>query len=210
MEDLLSAIQANKRPHRDPSSWTHRNSCCTSHWCCDTAWSRSFYNVLPLLLYNVGQWAIQPFSIKEWSLDVVNRVHLNPLNCMSTIICLQLLISGCCVNSVDLLIMLWAASQGVVPICIPEVSHLSHISIISKYNTDIQSLDSKTVWTPQNTKSHGIWIHNAWRQLCCIDVHNYTTQDFLWGVALSEFNLWDLSKLPLCILWVMEGYVCSV
>lgn len=35
-------------------------------------------------------------------------------------------------------------------------SHLSHISIISKYNADIQSLDSKTVGTPWHTKPQNV------------------------------------------------------
>lgn len=66
-------------------------------------------------------------------------------------------------------------------------SHLSHISIISKYNADIQSPDSKTVGTPRHTKSHRIWIqNNALRPLWCMDVHNYTTQHLsLRGAPLS-------------------------
>lgn len=92
-------------------------------------------------------------------------------------------------------------------------SHLSHISIISKYNADIQSLDSKPAGTPRHTKSHRMWIlNNVLRLLWCMDVHNYTTQDFPLSCAALSGNcpsFWrrrrsiqgGLSKLPPRMIW---------
>lgn len=100
----------------------------------------------------------------------VIRLHLQPLHIWL----------GCCVYSIDLLVMLWIyirlsprTSSYLHSPALTSASHLSHISIISKYNADIQSLDSKTAGTPRHTKSCRMWIQNeALVMHGCAEWHN--------------------------------------
>ena len=140
---------------------------------------------------------------------------------------------GCCVcvcvcvsvYSIDLFIMLWIyirpslwARTYLHSPALASSSHLSHISIISRYTADIQGLDSKTAGTPRLTESHRMWIqNNAPRLLWCMDVHNYTSQDLSLSCAPLFGNcpsFWQsclsFSRLPPHVVCMRDnGQICA-